>query len=133
LFDGDTVFTDSTGALNVMDSNNLAPNGFMRNRINSPFGASSLSGVGANMYGGVDSDFAYKADEGRLFVTEQSTLAEVNDPASNLITTIGSYGTSSSGTPFRMLGIAAKPVPEPASLSVIGLGVAALLRRRLKR
>jgi len=130
LPDGDTLFVDATGSLNVMDTNNPGLNGFMRNRFTNPFGASTIAGVGANMYNAVDADFAYKTDEGRLFVTEQTTLGFVNDPTSTVITTVGGYGANSNGTAFRMLGLAAKPVPEPATLAGIGLGILGSLRRR---
>lgn len=127
LSDGDVVFMDGTGALNVMDSNNPT-GGFMRNTITSPFGTPVLTGYGLNMFAAIDSDLAWKGDEGRLFLTQGSMLSEVN-ASSTVITPIGSYGVA--GVPVNITGIAA--VPEPASLFAVGIGLAALLRRRRKR
>lgn len=127
LNDGDVVFMDGTGALNVMDSNNPT-SGFMRNIVTSPFGTPVLSGFGANMFAANDSDLAWKADEGRLFLTQGSLLSEVNAP-STVITPIGSYNNA--GFVTNITGIAA--VPEPATFLGIGVGLATLMRRRRKR
>ncbi len=42
------------------------------------------------------------------------------------------HSTIGSGTGDRIMDISAAPVPEPATMAVLGLGVAALLRRRRK-
>lgn len=127
LNDGDVVFMDGTGALNVMDSNNPT-GGFMRNIVSNPFGTPTLTGYGANMFAANDSDLAWKSDEGRLFLTQGNMLSEVN-ASSTVITPIGLYGNA--GTATNITGIAA--VPEPATLAALGLGAVALLRRRRKR
>lgn len=127
LNDGDVVFMDGTGALNVMDSNNPT-SGFMRNIVNSPFTTPTLSGYGANMFAAGDSDFAWKADEGRLFLTQGFMLSEVN-AASTVITPIGLYNNT--GVASSITGIAA--VPEPATLFGIGAGLVAMLRRRRRK
>lgn len=124
LADGDVVFMDGTGALNVMDSNNPTA-GFMRNRILTPFTTPTLVGHGLNMFTGTDYDFAWKSDEGRLFLTQGNMLSEVN-AASTVISQIGMYGVA--GVPVNITGIAA--VPEPATFASIGIGALALLRRR---
>lgn len=126
LADGDTLFDDGTGTVNVMDSNNPT-GGFMRNKVNSPFSGPTLSGYGSNMFGANDSDFAWKADEGRLFLTEGNVLSEVN-ASSTSITQIGSYGNA--GVRLSITGIAAKPTPEPASMAALAIGGLGLLRRR---
>lgn len=124
MADMDTLFLDPNGALNSMDSNNPT-GGFQRNRLNTPFGVLNRVGVGVNMYIATDVDAVWKADEGKMFLNRGSTLSLIN-PASTALTTVGSYGTS----PNVMVGLAVAPVPEPATLAALGLGVAALLRRR---
>lgn len=126
LADGDVVFMDGTGALNVMDSNNPT-GGFMRNMVATPFGTPVLSGYGLNMFAAGDSDFAWKSDEGRLFLTQGNMLSEVN-ASSTLITPIGMYGNA--GVQVEITGLAA--VPEPATLISVGIGALALLRRKRK-
>lgn len=127
LGDGDVVFMDGTGALNVMDSNNPTA-GFMRNRVNNPFAGSTLTGFGSNMFAAGDSDFAWKGDEGRLFLTQGGNLATVNN-TSTAISFVGNYGVvNSDGSLGTITGIAA--VPEPGTLAALGLGALALKRRR---
>lgn len=128
LADGDVVFMDGTGALNVMDSNNPT-GGFMRNTVTNPFGTPVISGYGSNMFAALDSDLAWKSDEGRLFLTQGSFLSEVN-AASTVITPIGSYGNA--GVHVGITGIAAV-VPEPGTIFAVGAGTAALLRRRRRK
>lgn len=127
LSDGDVVFMDGTGALNVMDSNNPT-GGFMRNTVTNPFGTPVISGYGSNMFAALDSDLAWKSDEGRLFLTQGSFLSEVN-AASTVITPIGSFGNA--GTRVDITGITA--VPEPGTIFAVGAGAAALLRRRRRK
>jgi len=128
LPDGDILFEDNTGALNVVDANNLPSNGFQRNRINNPAGpGTTLTGIGGNTFnpGGGEFDLAWKADESRLFYTRLNQLGQVN-PATNALTTVGNYGI-----PYEMRGIAA--VPEPGTLIALGAGLAVLSRRRARR
>ena len=129
--DGDVIFMDGTGALNVMDTNNPY-SGNMRNRITSPFSGIGITPWGSNMFSATDSDFAWKQDEGRLFLTQGGNLATVN-AASTTITFVGSYGVATSGAPINITGLATKPVPEPATLAALGIGATALMRRRLKK
>ena len=132
LADADCLFLDGSGALNVLDTNNLTGN-FQRNRINNPFGALSLTGTGANNFvSGKDFDAAWKADEGRLFLTRFDSLATFDN--ANNITSVGSYGIHADGTLIGITGIAAgRPVPEPASfLGLLG-GAGVLLRRRNRK
>lgn len=126
LNDGDTVFMDGTGALNVLDSNNPT-GGFMRNRVTGLFGTNTLTGFGLNMFAAGDTDLAWKADEGRLFLTQGNFLSEVN-AASTVITPIGQYGAP--GSTQTITGLAAVPVPEPASFIAVGAGAILLMRRK---
>ena len=124
--DGDTLFLDGSGDLNFVDTNNPT-NGFMRNKIGSPFGANTLTGFGLNMFGAGDADFAWKADEGKLFLDNGNQLAIVN-AASTTITVVGPFGAP--GTTIAITGLAADAVPEPASMLALGAGCALLARRR---
>jgi len=128
--DADVVFMDGSGDLNIMDTNNPY-SGNMRNKVTNPFGSISLAGYGSNMFVGTDSDFAWKQDEGRLFLTRGNSLAEVN-ATSTVITNVGGYGANSNGVVVNITGIAAKPVPEPATFAALGLGAIAILKRRKK-
>lgn len=126
LADGDCLFTDGSGALNVLDANNPT-GGFQRNIILNPFGAIGLSGVAANTFSiSGDIDLAWKGDESRLFLTRLTSLATVG--AGNAITNVGSFGAGSDGTPFFMTGIAA--IPAPGAAAILGLGGMMSARRR---
>lgn len=132
LADGDCLFLDGTGALNALDTNNPT-GGFQRNRIVNPFGANTNVATGLNNFvAGKDYDAAWKADEGRLFLTRFDSLATFDN--ANTITGVGSYGTHADGTAIGITGIAVgRPVPEPASfLGLLG-GAGALLRRRNRK
>ncbi len=127
LADADTVFMDGSGDLNVLDTNNPT-GGFMRNKIFSPFGLNTTVGYGSNMFSATDSDLAWKGDEGRLFLTQGTSLSTVNS-LSTSITSVGSYGiVNSDGSLGTITGLAA--VPEPGSLLATMLGAALLIRRR---
>lgn len=129
MADGDTLFVDSAGDLNVLDTNNPTL-GFQRNVINNPFGSISFSGVGANMWtSGIDYDLAWKQDENKLFLTQRYNLAIVN-PSSTAITGVGSFGVNAMGVVNEITGIAVAPVPEPSTWLALGLGSLVLLRRR---
>jgi hypothetical protein len=127
--DSDIIFMDGTGALNYLDANNPNSNGFQRNLINNPFGVMSVTGVAANTFNplGREPDLAWKADEGRLFLSQLTQLSTVG--AGNVITTVGPYGVTAGGAPIEITGLA---VPEPGALIVLGAGALALLRRRRK-
>ncbi|MCE9619944.1 MAG: hypothetical protein K8R92_08540 [Planctomycetes bacterium] len=124
LVDGDTLVTDGTGSLHVMDTNNPT-GGYQYNLIGNPFAVMGFSGVPANNFNPLtDFDMAYKGDEGLMFLTRQISLATVG--AGNVITTIGAFGVDASGAEYRMTGIAAMPAPGVASI----LGLAGLMSRR---
>ncbi|MCC6661806.1 MAG: hypothetical protein IT437_13075 [Phycisphaerales bacterium] len=125
LPDGDTLFLDGTGALNVLDPNNPY-NGWQRNLINNPFGATSIVVAGgSNPFAATDADCAWKADESRLFLTQTTSLARIVGP--NNIFSVGPYGPGISIT-----GIAVgPPIPAPASLCLLAAaGAVTLLRGR---
>ena len=125
LPDGDTLFLDGNGGLNVLDSNNPY-NGFQRNLITNPFGATVINFAGfSNPYQATDTDAAWKADEGNLFLTRTSSLARIVGP--NNLFTVGPYGGG-----ITITGIAVgPPIPAPATVGLLGaLGAAALRRRR---
>ncbi len=124
LPDGDTLFLDGTGGLNVLDSNNPY-GGWQRNLITNPFGAISITVNGAqNPFLATDTDAAWKADESTLFLARQSTLARIVGP--NNLFTVGPYGSG-----INITGIAVGPrIPEPASLALLAVAAGFLLRRR---
>lgn len=124
LPDGDTLFLDGNGGLNVLDSNNPY-NGFQRNLITNPFGATVITFNGfSNPYQATDTDAAWKADEGNLFLTRTSSLARIVGP--NNLVTVGPYGLGISIT-----GIAVgPPIPAPASLCLLAVAGAVAPRRR---
>jgi hypothetical protein len=124
IVDGDTLFVDGLGRLNVLDADD--PSGappFQRNVITNPFGAISLATAGfSNPFITADKDAAWKSDENRLFLTRTNSLAYIVGP--NNIFAIGSYGTN-------ITGIAVAPViPEPASCVVVASAVLLAWRRR---
>lgn len=124
ISDGDSIYVDSAGALVMMDSNN--PHlGWQRNTIINPFGAITINPNGlSNPYTASDYDFAWKADESRLFLTRQTSLATVVGP--NNIFAVGPYG---GGT--NITGIAVgPPIPEPASLLFASCAALGLTSRR---
>lgn len=127
LPDGDTLFLDSAGGLNVLDSNNPY-NGFQRNLITNPFGATAISVNGAsNPFTAADTDAAWKADEGNLFLTRTTSLARIVGP--NNLFTVGSYGPG-----INITGIAVgPPIPEPGTMGVLTLAVIANYLRRAAR
>lgn len=124
LPDGDTLFLDGTGALNVLDPNNPY-NAWQRNLINNPFGATTITVAGfSNPFAVTDVDAAWKADEGNLFLTQTTSLARIVGP--NNIFTVGPYGGG-----ITITGIAVgPPIPAPASLGLLAVAGAMALRRR---
>jgi hypothetical protein len=124
ITDGDTLFLDSTGALNLLDSNNPY-GGWQRNTITNPFGAISINVNGAsNPFTGTDFDLAWKADEAKLFLTRQTSLARIVGP--NNIFSVGSYGSG-----IQITGIAVgPPIPEPTVISAFGAAALFVRRRR---
>jgi hypothetical protein len=124
LPDGDTLFLDGAGGLNVLDSNNPY-NGWQRNLITNPFGATSINVNGAqNPFLATDTDAAWKADEGNLFLTRTTSLARIVGP--NNIFAVGPYGGG-----VNITGIAVgPPIPEPGSLALVAIGVVATALRR---
>jgi hypothetical protein len=127
LPDGDTLFLDGAGGLNVLDSNNPY-NGWQRNLITNPFGVTTITPNGLqNPFVATDPDAAWKADEGNLFLTRTTSLARIVGP--NNIFGVGPYGGGVSIT-----GIAVgPPIPEPASLGPVVLVAALAARLRVHR
>lgn len=73
------------------------------------------------------SDMTYDPARDALFVNSGTALYSVN-PSSASDTLIGSNNTG-----VTIDGLAPGPVPEPASMAALALGVTALVRRRLRR
>lgn len=127
LPDGDTLFLDSTGGLNVLDSNNPY-NLWQRNLITNPFGVTTITPNGLqNSFLATDTDAAWKADEGNLFLTRTTSLARIVGP--NNLFNVGPYGGG-----VNITGIAVGPrIPEPASISLVvaaAVGATALRPKR---
>jgi hypothetical protein len=125
LPDGDTLFLDGTGGLNVLDPNNPF-NGWQRNLITNPFGAINITPNGLqNPFLASDTDAAWKADESTLFLTRTNALWRIVGP--NNLFSVGSYGSG-----INITGIAVgPPIPEPMTVGLSGLmGAVGLLRRR---
>lgn len=132
MTDGDNLFLDGTGTLNLVDDNFNA--GWQRNELHNPFGSYTSNNFGANIYSfagaNIDYDHAWKADENKLFLTRLNSLAWVNSTGT-AITGIGPYGINSDGTAIQIRGIAAvHAVPEPTSMLALGAGLVVLLRLR---
>jgi hypothetical protein len=124
LPDGDTLFLDGNGGLNVLDPNNPY-NAWQRNLITNPFGATTITVNGLqNPFVAADCDAAWKGDEGNLFLTRTTSLARIIGP--NNIFNVGAYGGGISIT-----GIAVgPPIPQPTSLALFIIAAAATIRRR---
>jgi hypothetical protein len=125
MLDCDTLYVDSAGALNMLDTNH-PHGGWQRNSIANPFGSISINVNGpSNPYAFTDTDFAWKADIGRLYLSRQSQLSHVVGP--NNIFTIGAYG----GAAITGLAVGPNPsVPEPTAAAVALIACVATRRRR---
>jgi|GEM_PF-2088266 len=136
MSDSDILFTDSTGAMNVLDPNNIPGTGAMRNVINNPLAGTTLTGVGTNFWSLTNpmQDLAYKGDVSTLFSTTTGQLFSVNGGSTAATAIGGGYG-GASGALIRMRGIAvaSQPVPEPATLVLGAAGLVAAVRRRRAR
>ena len=124
--DSDVLGIDpTTSDLMVYDASN--PTGiYSLNRIFNPFGAASAVGVYSGPVDPVH-DLDLASDGGSLFLTNGSSLVQFA-PGLASRSTVGSYALG--GRKLNVVGIAAAPVPEPASLLALGAGAAAMLRRR---
>lgn len=133
--DGDTLFTDANGDLNLLDTNNPT-NGRQRNIVNNPQGpGTTYTGVGSNFWSIASPvvDLAYKSDDANLYATTITTLSTVNG-ASTALNTIGNYGgVNGAIIQMRGLAVASQPVPEPATFVLGAAGLAAAIRRRRAR
>lgn len=136
LQDSDILFTDATGALNVLDDNTPS-NGAWRNIVNNPALPSTLTAVGSNFWSSLSlpiQDFAYKSDDTNLYATDFRSLHIVNGPSTGQ-SLVGNYGFITPGAAFEMKGIAvaSEPVPEPATLVLGAAGLLGAIRRRRQR
>lgn len=124
ILDGDTLFLDGHGGLNLLDTNNPY-NGWQRNLITNPFTSISITPNGLqNSFTMPDVDAAWKADENALFLTRTTSLARIVGP--NNLFAVGPYG---GGT--NITGIAVgPPIPEPTTAAVVVLGSTCVTRRR---
>jgi PEP-CTERM motif-containing protein len=95
-------------------------------------GISLSSGNGthiANLRAGSVFDIASRPEDDVMFAVDSGTNSLYTlDTSNGALGSIGDYGT-----PLNLVGLAFSPVPEPGTLLLLGLGVAALAGRRSRR